>query len=58
VQDNVMAFTDEDTGGGAAESVGGASDEDTGHGTTLPSVVCDRLDASSATGWTSMNAAT
>jgi hypothetical protein len=32
VQDNVMAFTHEDTGGGAAESVGGAGDEDTGHG--------------------------
>ena len=32
VQDNVMAFTDEDTGGGAAESVGGAGDKDTGHG--------------------------
>ena len=32
VEDNVMAFTDEDTGGGAAESVGGAGDEDTGHG--------------------------
>jgi hypothetical protein len=27
-----MAFTDEGTGGGAAESVGGAGDEDTGHG--------------------------
>jgi hypothetical protein len=46
-----MAFTHEDTGGGAAESVGGAGDEDTGHGRILPSVVCDRLDASSATGW-------
>jgi hypothetical protein len=32
VQDNVMAFTDEGTGGGAAESVGGAGDEDAGHG--------------------------
>jgi hypothetical protein len=32
VQDNVMAFTHEDTGGGAAESVGGAGDEDAGHG--------------------------
>jgi hypothetical protein len=38
-----MAFTNEDSGGGAAESVGGAGDEDTGHGTILPSVVCDRL---------------
>ena len=27
-----MAFTDEGTGGGAAESVGGAGDEDAGHG--------------------------
>ena len=35
----------------ANESVGGAGDEDTGHGIILPSVVCDRLDASSATGW-------
>jgi hypothetical protein len=32
VQDNVMAFTDEGTGGGAAEPVGGAGDEDAGHG--------------------------
>ena len=40
VEDNVMAFTDEDTGGGAAESVGGAGDEDTGHGIILPPVVC------------------
>src|ERR1700729_2657543 len=32
VEDNVVAFTDEDTGGGAAESVAGAGDEDTGHG--------------------------
>ncbi len=39
VEDNVMAFPDEDTGGGAAESVGGAGDEDTGHGIILPSVV-------------------
>jgi hypothetical protein len=53
-----MAFTNEDSGGGAAESVGGAGDEDTGHGIILPSVVCDRLDASSATGWLSMNATT
>jgi hypothetical protein len=58
VQDNLMAFTDEDTGGATAESVGGAGDEDTGHGIILPSVVCDRLDASSATGWPSMNATT
>jgi hypothetical protein len=35
-----MAFTDEGTGGGAAESVGGAGDEDTGHGIILPPVVC------------------
>jgi hypothetical protein len=40
VQDDVMAFTDEGTGGGAAESVGGAGDEDTGHGMILPLVVC------------------
>jgi hypothetical protein len=39
VQDNVMALTHEGTGGGAAESVGGAGDEDTGHGITLPPVV-------------------
>jgi hypothetical protein len=38
VQDDVMAFTHEDTSGGAAESVGGAGDEDTGHGMILPSV--------------------
>src|SRR6185312_15228868 len=35
-EDNVMAFTDEGTGGGAAESVGGAGDEDTGHGDDSP----------------------
>jgi hypothetical protein len=40
VEDNVMAFSDEGTGGGAAESVGGAGDEDTGHGIILPPVVC------------------
>src|SRR6266702_1137735 len=40
VEDNVMAFTGEGTGGGAAESVGGAGDEDTGHGIILPPVVC------------------
>jgi hypothetical protein len=51
VQDNVMTVTDEDACGGATEPVGGAGDEDTGHGITLPSVVCDRLDASSAAGW-------
>jgi len=39
VQDDVLAFTDEGTGGGAAESVGGAGDEDTGHGMILPPVV-------------------
>src|SRR5258708_36376131 len=38
-----MAFTDEDTGGGAAESVGGAGDEDTGHGRILPPK-CARTD--------------
>jgi hypothetical protein len=32
VEDDVMAFTDQGIGGGAAESVGGAGDEDTGHG--------------------------
>ena len=40
VQDNVMAVTHEGTGGGAAESVGGAGDEDTGHGMILPLVAC------------------
>jgi hypothetical protein len=35
-----MAVTDEGTGGGAAESVGGAGDEDTGHGIILPPVAC------------------
>ena len=40
VQDNVMAFPHEGTGGGAAESVGGAGDEDAGHGIILPPVVC------------------
>jgi len=40
VQDDVMAVTDEDTGGGAAGSVGGAGDEDAGHGIILPPVVC------------------
>jgi hypothetical protein len=39
VQDNVMAVTHEGTGGGAAESVGGAGDEDAGHGIILPPVV-------------------
>jgi hypothetical protein len=39
VQDDVMAFTDEGTGGGAAEPVGGAGDEDTRHGIILPPVV-------------------
>ena len=51
VQDHVLAFIDQDTGGGAAEPIGGACDEDAGHGITLASVVCDRLDASSAMGW-------
>jgi hypothetical protein len=32
VQDNVMAFTYQDTGGGAAKPVGGAGDEDTAMG--------------------------
>ena len=40
VQDNVMAITHEDSGGGAAEAVGGAGDEDTGHGIIVPPVVC------------------
>ena len=40
VEDNVMAVTDEGTGGGAAESVGGAGDEDAGHEMILPPVVC------------------
>ena len=39
VQDHVMAITHEDTGGGATEPVGGAGDEDTGHGIILPPVV-------------------
>jgi len=39
VEDNVMALTDEGTGGGPAESVGGAGDEDSGHGIILPPVV-------------------
>jgi hypothetical protein len=39
VQDNVMALTHEGTGGGAAESVGGAGDEDAGHEMILPPVV-------------------
>jgi hypothetical protein len=39
VQDHVMAVLQEDTGGGAAEPVGGAGDEDTGHGIILPPVV-------------------
>jgi hypothetical protein len=40
VQDDVVAFTDKGTGGGAAESVGGAGDEDAGHGIILPPEVC------------------
>ncbi len=40
VEDNVMAFTEEDTGGGAAESVRGAGDEDAGHGIILSPEVC------------------
>jgi hypothetical protein len=39
VEDDVMAVTDEGAGGGAAESVGGAGDEDTGHGMILSPVV-------------------
>jgi hypothetical protein len=39
VQDSVMAFTHQGTGGGAAEPVGGAGDEDTGHGMILPPLV-------------------
>jgi hypothetical protein len=35
-----MAFTEEDTGGGAAESVRGAGDEDTGHGIILSLEAC------------------
>jgi len=31
-----MAFTYQGSGGGAAEPVGGAGDEDTGHGIILP----------------------
>ena len=42
-----MAFTDEDTGGGAAESVGGAGDEDAGHVMILPPTGC-RYSASPA----------
>ncbi len=38
-----MAFTHEDTGGATAESVGGAGDEDTGHGRILPPK-CARTD--------------
>jgi hypothetical protein len=34
-----VAVTDEGTGGGAAESVGGAGDEDAGHEMILPPVV-------------------
>ena len=47
VEDNVMAFTDEDTGGASAESVGGAGDEDTGHGVILPSVARQAPDSGS-----------
>jgi hypothetical protein len=50
VQDNVMALTDEGTGGGAAESVGGAGDEDTGHGIILPSVARQAPDSGSDPG--------
>jgi hypothetical protein len=50
VEDNVVAFTHKGTCRGAAKSVGRAGDEDSGHGIILPSVACDRLDASSATG--------
>jgi hypothetical protein len=39
VEDNLMSFTHENTGGGTAESVGGAGDEDTGHGIIVPPVV-------------------
>jgi hypothetical protein len=38
VQDHLMAFTHEDPGGGAAEPVGGAGDENTGHGIIVPPV--------------------
>ena len=36
VEDDVMPFPQESTGSGAAQPVGGAGDEDTGHGTILP----------------------
>jgi len=37
-----MAVTHQKTGGGAAEAVGRAGDEDTGHGIILPSAVAVR----------------
>ena len=40
VQDDVMTFTDEGTGSGAAKTFGGAGDEDTGHKIILPSAAC------------------
>jgi hypothetical protein len=36
VQDDVVAIIHEGTGGGATETVGGAGDEDAGHGMILP----------------------
>jgi hypothetical protein len=40
VKNNVMAFTDQDTGSGAAKTVGGAGNEDTGHRIILPPTAC------------------
>jgi len=38
VQDNLMAFTHKGPGSSAAEPVGGAGDEDTGHEAILPPI--------------------
>jgi hypothetical protein len=55
VENNVMAFTYQGSGGGAAEPVGGAGDEDTGHGIIPPLsvLVPDELASRSplATAW-------
>jgi hypothetical protein len=44
MEDNVMAFTHENTGGGPTEPVGGAGDEDARHGLIVRRVIADMVD--------------
>ena len=52
-----MAVTHEDPGGEAAESVGGAGNEDAGHGIILPPMVCWRRSDAQAPASTSSHPA-